>query len=262
MQIHELTYKRRIDEASFGGAIKNIGSAIGAVGAGIGKELASQAGFDTAGTVGASSDTKNGAFARAKALTVPMIKPQAIENQKLWNQLAAQKMAAAGVSSLSALPSDQMDELDDALRQQIAKNFLKGQTGNDYGQLPEKVVPQMKAEADKVVGLLDDAIDSIMNVGFNKTPAQSLDDWTKLVTAGFDAMRLLQFYPAPGTQQRVAASAVLTPKATALMNAIGLDQAGLVALKAAITKSNETINSAGTGSESLDDLLRAARLLQ
>ncbi len=265
MQIHELTHNRRqVDEISLGSIAqdaKNIAGAAGALGAGVAKSLAADAGFNTAGTVGAGTENTSAAFARAKSLTAPMIKPQAIANQKFWNQLATQQMAAAGVKSLSELPSDKIEELDKALRQQITKNFLRGQTGDDYGQLPEKVDPQMKAEAEKVVGLLDDAIDSILNLRFNKTPAQSLDDWTKLVTAGFDAMRLLQFYPAPGTKPRVAASGVLSPKATALMNAMGLDQTGLTALNAALKQSGETLNIKSTGSQSLDDLLRAAKLL-
>jgi hypothetical protein len=46
-----------------------------------------------------------------------------------------------------------------------------------------------------------------------------------------------------------------------LAAAIGLDPADIGKLKYAITAAGEKINAAGTGSQSLDELLKAAKLL-
>lgn len=262
MQIHELTQRQRVDEISLSGiaqGAKNIAGAVGAVGAGIGKELASAAGFDTSGAVGASTENTSAAFAKSKALTTPMIKPQAVANQKLWDQLVAQQLAAAGLSAASVPPPAQLDLLKKSLEKQIATNFLRNRIGNDYHDLPENIDDSMKSKATETVRALDSAVAKIINFGGVKTDAQSLNEWIELTTAAFDAMRLLQFYPAESARTRVVATGTISPKAAALMNAMGISNSGLVGLEAAIKRSGETVKS--TGSESLDDLLRAAKLL-
>lgn len=264
MQIHELTHKRSVNEASFGGAVGGAGAVLG----GIGKQLASTAsqstlGFDVTDNANDQNPYSPGtSFEKSKAMAAPLIRNQAAANQKLWNQTLSQQMAAQGATALNQLDPVQIDKMQINLQQQISKNFLQGRAGDDYHQLPERVDAKMKADAVRVVQQLDDAVDKIMDFsGTTKTAAQSSAEWIQLTTAAFDAMRLLQFFPAAGTQRATPSSAVLSPKATALMNAMGVDQAGLASLNAAIKKAGEKINAAGTGSESLDDLLRAAKLL-
>jgi hypothetical protein len=260
MQIHELTHRRQVSEASFGGAT----GALAAVAGGIGKQLASTASQKVLGTDVFDKDTQSPygtetSFEKSKAMAAPLIRTQAAANQKLWDQTLSKQMAAAGITALSQFPPDQIDNIKINLDQQINKNFLQGRLGDDYGRLPEKVDAKMRSEASKIVQQLDDAADDIMNFSLAKSPAQAQAAWIQLTTAAFDAMRLLQFYPAAG--QVTVASNALSPKATALMNAMGLEQAGLTALNAALRQSGEKINPAGTGSRSLDDLLRAAKLL-
>lgn len=261
MQIHELTHKRRVDEASFGGAVGGAKAIAGA----IGSQLASTAsqkilGTDITDTGGQTPYGGASSFEKSKTMAAPLIRNQAADNQKLWNQTLSKQMAAQGITALTQFSPDQIDNIKANLDQQINKNFLQGRLGDDYGKLPEKVDAKMRGEATKIVQQLDDAADDIMNFSVAKTPSQSQAAWIQLTTAAFDAMRLLQFYPVAGPAPTTA-SAALPPKVTALMNAMGMDQAGLGALNAAIKQSGEKINSAGTGSRSLDELLKAARLL-
>lgn len=258
MQIHELTHKRQVAEA-----------ALGAIAGGVAGQLASTASQKILGTdITDNSDSQNmyapgTSFEKSKAMSAPLIRSQAMANQKLWNQTLSQQMAAQGVTALNQLDPVQIDQMQLNLEKQISKNFLQGRAGDDYRKLPNLVDARARADATKAVQELDSAVDKIMDFSSTtKTPAQSLAEWTELTTAAFDAMRLLQFFPGQGKQTAPAGgSATLSPKAQALAAAIGLDPADLGKLKYAITAAGEKINAAGTGSQSLDDLLRAAKLL-
>jgi hypothetical protein len=67
----------------------------------------------------------------------------------------------------------------------------------------------------------------------------------------------------PGTANRSQAVGGLNdPRANALATTLGLDAADIAKLNAFVRRNNETINPQGTGSDSLDALLRAAKLLK
>jgi predicted TPR repeat methyltransferase len=57
-------------------------------------------------------------------------------------------------------------------------------------------------------------------------------------------------------------SGINDPAAGALARTLGIDATDLTKLNAYIRRQGETVNPKGTGSESLDALLRAARLLR
>jgi hypothetical protein len=57
-------------------------------------------------------------------------------------------------------------------------------------------------------------------------------------------------------------SGINDPQAAALARALGINATDLTKLNAYIQRQGETVNPKGTGSESLDALLRAARLLR
>jgi hypothetical protein len=59
-----------------------------------------------------------------------------------------------------------------------------------------------------------------------------------------------------------AASGLNDPQADALARTLGMDADDITKLNAFLRKNNETINPQGTGSPSLDALLRAAKLLR
>jgi hypothetical protein len=264
MQIHELTYKRRVDEASFGGAVGGAKAIAGA----IGSQLASTASQKILGTDVTDNSTSQNMYSpgtdfdKSKAMSAPLIRNQAMANQKLWNQTLSQQMAAQGVTALNRLDASQIDAMKLNLDKQISKNFLQNRAGADYRKLPDMVDPKVRNDAVKAVQQMDSAVDQIMDFSSaTKTPAQSLAEWTELTTAAFDAMRLLQFFPAQSRAAAPGGSATLSPKAAALAAAIGLDPADIGKLKYAITAAGEKINAAGTGSQSLDELLKAAKLL-
>ena len=67
----------------------------------------------------------------------------------------------------------------------------------------------------------------------------------------------------PGAANRTQATSGLNdPRADALARTLGLDATDVTKLNAFIRRQGETVNAQGTGSESLDALLRAAKLLK
>jgi hypothetical protein len=81
-------------------------------------------------------------------------------------------------------------------------------------------------------------------------------------TLAIAAARAAAQNQAPQAADRAVTSAGLNdPQANALARALGIDAAAIAKLNAYLRKNNERINPEGTGSPSLDALLRAAKLL-
>lgn len=107
---------------------------------------------------------------------------------------------------------------------------------------------QFKQAADAVVNSAADA----------QRNTQAVQAYLTLAIA---AARAAQQNTAPANRSAVT-SGLNDPRAGALAQLLGMDATDLTKLNAFIRQQGETINPQGTGSESLDALLRAAKLLK
>lgn len=199
------------------------------------------------------------AIEKATAASAPIIKQQAVEQQKLWAQAVNKEMAAQGVTSMSQLDPTTVDKMRINLRQQINKNFLQNKIGTDFNRLPGFVDKNQRQAAQAITQRLRDAEDKIMDFSVaNKTAAQSSAEWLELVQAAYDAMQLVQFYPASAKTQTATTTA--SAQANAALQAIGMTPQQLVKLNAVVKQSGGgKVNP--TGNQTIDGILKAAKLI-
>lgn len=201
------------------------------------------------------------AIEKATAAAAPIIKQQAVEQQKLWAQAVNKEMTAQGVTAMSQLDPVTVDKMRINLRQQINKNFLQNKVGTDFNKLPGLVDRSQRAAAQAITQRLRNAEDKIMDFSVaNKTAAQSSTEWLELVQAAYDAMQLVQFYPSTGKAQSTTATITANVQANAAMKAMGLTPQQLVKLNAIVKQSGGAkINP--TGNQTIDGILKAAKLI-
>jgi hypothetical protein len=108
---------------------------------------------------------------------------------------------------------------------------------------------QFKQAEDAVVSTIDNA----------QKNAQAVQTYFTLAVA---AARASQQQQPSATNRAETTSGLNDPRANALATTLGLDAADVAKLNAFIRRNNETINPQGTGSASLDALLKAAKLLR
>jgi len=106
-----------------------------------------------------------------------------------------------------------------------------------------------KQAEDAVVSTIDNAQEN----------AQAVQAYLTLAVAAARASQ--QERPSTANRAQVT-SGLNDPQANALARVLGIDATDLTKLNAFIRRNNETINPQGTGSASLDALLRAAKLLK
>jgi len=106
------------------------------------------------------------------------------------------------------------------------------------------------------------AIDNVISsVGDSEKNSQAVKEYLFLAVAAARAAHQQPSDAAPRQQSGVSAD-LGDSNADALAQAIGLNSAGIAKLNAFMRRTGETINPQGTGSKTLDALLRAARLLK
>ena len=103
------------------------------------------------------------------------------------------------------------------------------------------------------------AADAVVNSAANAQ--QNTQAVQAYLTLAIAAARAAQQNTAPANRSAVT-SGLNNPRAGALAQLLGMDATDLTKLNAFIRQQGETINPQGTGSESLDALLRAAKLLK
>lgn len=257
MQIHEIFQKKRVNEG-----------ALGSIAGGVASQLASTASQKVLGTdvfdkTGQDRSMGPESEQRARNAAKSMIPTQAATNEKLWNQAVASVMQQAGAPSADQLDSASKQRLTDNLLKQLHSNFLQNKI-KDYKQLPTVVnppqPPSQTPPADRVVASINAALDSIASLANMGNTQASKQDWLALATSAYDALALLQFHSKENEVAQTT-TGVADPKADALMKASGMSAPGLVGMATALKKSGEKINPEGTGSPSMDALLRAAKLL-
>ena len=175
------------------------GSRTGAVVSALGSRLRDKLAAD-AGLSGAPDTGDNNAYgdqrAAAARAAAPLINQQAREEMAKWNQAVANTVKQAGVSSPAQLPTATKQALSRSLMNQVYTNFLQGQLGKKYKDLPQYVDGKVQQEAAAQVAKLDNSIKAILN--FNapvSSPEAQMQRWQDLSQATYDMRSLLQFYP-------------------------------------------------------------------
>jgi hypothetical protein len=109
--------------------------------------------------------------------------------------------------------------------------------------------------------LFSQAVDQVMQTADD--PQQNSRAVQEYLTLAVAAARAEHQTTGPQTFTRAgAASGLNDPRADALARALDIDATDVTKLNAFLRRNNETINPQGTGSPSLDALLRAAKLLR
>jgi hypothetical protein len=99
-------------------------------------------------------------------------------------------------------------------------------------------------------------------VGSADNPQQNLQAVREYMTVATAAARAAHQVNNTSVGRAGAASGLNDPRADALARTLGMDATDVTKLNAFLRRNNETINPQGTGSESLDALLKAAKLLR
>jgi hypothetical protein len=104
------------------------------------------------------------------------------------------------------------------------------------------------------------AADDVVNSAAD--PQQNLQAVREYMTVAIAAARAAHQGDTTSVGRAGAASGLNDPRADALARTLGIDATDVTKLNAFLRRNNETINPQGTGSESLDALLKAAKLLK
>ena len=258
MQIHEITFKKRVNEG-FMDAVKGIGSIAAG---GVNQALGTNIGGTMAGAqVAPGSTAAQSASVQAAQTVVPKIAQQ---QNSLWTTNLQGMMANQRVQSLKQLDKE---ELNKALDAQI-NAMLKGTGINDWMMLPSSVDPGAfggagRQAAQKVVTYIDKATDQIVNNTFtadqvtNKIEAANLPAWNQIASMVIQIQNMAQFNSKNPQQKPGSAGTGFSTvqQAQAVINRAGISQAKLAALQT-ILKSAGPIKT-GTLSPSQKNLLQA-----
>ena len=275
MQIHEITFKKRVNEG-FMDAVKGIGSIAAG---GVNQALGTNIGGTMAGAqMGAGSIAAQKASTQLAATLAPKI---AQEQSKLWSQNIRGMMQNQQVMSPSDLDKN---ELVKAVNDQVNR-LLQTYNVANWKDLPNKVNPAAYGgsgtqAAKKVVQDMGMAINNLVkNVyapGAKTTNIQQANDaaWKQIADMVIQIQNLSQFASGTGAakagqpaqaQQASAARAVSTggvasPSTQAAMAALGTNPQGLAQLNALVKRSGgQKMNP--TGNQYVDALLKTAKLL-
>lgn len=257
MQIYEITYGKRLNEAagSLAGQASVAGS--GFMGALANKMLP---GANTNNPT--DSTTAANAQSKAAELSAPAVQALAKNQQALWTKIVQDLMAKTtsasgtkGVLSITAIPPQ---ELKQALMQQVNTKILSTASGRaitDYHDLPNRVDPATfggKAVqlAKQFVADIDASIDVILSTDPNKLNEPKLQQaWNNLVGKVYQATNMVEFQGGVGAQQKGIAKPANPLAAKA-------QQAGLTAAQQGL----KGVNIKPTGNAKADALLQAVGL--
>lgn len=139
---------------------------------------------------------------KAKQAAAPLIRKQAEEQQKLFNQAVLQYMSTQGVRDPAQLDSANKAALAQNLQSQIQKNFLQNRI-KDWKNIDSQVDPSQASKAQQLTAEIQSAVDAITDYTAKKNTNQQLQDWMQLSQATVDAMILTKFHPPAGQAQSV-----------------------------------------------------------
>jgi len=244
MQIHELTRRRPVQEASLGGAVGGLGAVVGStLGKAVVQGLAAGSGI-SADIISPGGLSSNGDRAGAAGkYTAQQAQPFAMQIQKAWAQMVQGQLKNSGATTLA-----QMDPADnDKLKTQLTAMVNDMINANSYGgsgyeNLAANVAadPEAQQAAKITSGTIAKAINDIFTATASPTAATNAAATSKMFltlaqNGILPAQHLLKFYPRSGAASNnatAAKSASITPGAQKLATALKADMASLPAAQA------------------------------
>jgi len=283
MQIHELTRPRQTNEAI---SLSNIKSAAGKIGnqvksaagkmgdriaqnpvaSALAQSINQNLGTNIGGAAAGASVAPGYAQQAATGATAPLIKKMAQEKAEMWDQTLAAAMNNEKTTDPGQLDSNNLT----AIATKMINNDLRA-LGNDYKKLATSVDPASmggkgQQMARDIVARIDKGIVELVNAvkDPSNTPKILKDinqkKWQELAGLIHTATSMAQFQRDASTKA-AATNPAADPQLNAVMQAMGVDAAGLMKLNAAVNQSGQKLNITSTGSPMVDSLLKAAKLL-
>lgn len=241
MQIHELTRRKSVQEASLTGFAGGLGSVIGSTLSKIGTQgLAAASGIpDSGSTVSANGNSANA----AGQYTQQQAQPFAMQIQKAWTEMVQGQLKSAGATNLAQIDPADNDQLKTQLST-LVNNMISANTygGPTYDNLAASVAddPVAQQAAKMTSATISKTINDIWTATSSPTAASNAAATAKmfltLAQSGIlPAQHLLRFYPKSGAASNsatTAKSAALTPGAKKLATSLKADMTSLPAAQA------------------------------
>jgi hypothetical protein len=188
------------------------------------------------------------------------------EKSEQWDQTLAAAMKNENTPYMSQLDGNNLT----TIATKMVNNDLRT-LGNDYKTLAANIDPASmggkgQQMARDIVTRIDNEITELINTAKNPSNnPKTLKDlnqksWQKLAGLIHTAMSMSQFQRGASTKSSTTNPAA-NPQLNAIMQAMGVDAAGLMKLNAAVRQSGQKLNVTSTGSSLVDSLLKAAKLL-
>jgi hypothetical protein len=238
MQIHELTRKRPIKEASVGGALGGAASVIGGIASQLVNKAATSQGLNPV-FGGQQKATISGAQDAAVSANDPLVKGLATAAAKEWKQTVSELMQSmkAPDGTMATRPSELPPaELQKALGDMVTR--LIGEPVNDYESLVNYISAEAhngtgKQYAAKLTSAIKKQIDAIVTqeqTAVKPDPNKESVLWTTLAQAIAGAKSEIEFSGGGGS--RVAARpGLLPPAAEQLADKLGISDQTVAALQ-------------------------------
>ena len=248
MQIHEVTRKRPIKEASVGGALGGAASVIGGIASQLVNKAATSQGLNPV-IGGQQKATGSGAQDAAFSATDPLIKGLATAAAKEWKQTVSELMQTMKnpAGQMATRPS----ELPPAQLQKVLGDMVSRLIGEPYESLVNKVSAEAhdgtgKQYAAKLTASIKNQIDAIVaqeQTAGKPDPNKESALWTTLSAAISDAKSELEFSAGSG-QGVVARPGLLPPEAQQLASTTKMSAETVAALKDHVKQNGNKITPA------------------
>lgn len=242
MQIHELTRRKLVQEASLGGAA----GGAWALAKGVASKVASQAITKATGMPDdrpAASSSGNSADA-AGVYTQQQAQPLAMQIQKAWAEMVQAQLKSAGATTLAQIdPADSgqlKTQLTKLVNSMINANSYSGPTYDNLAAsvaTDDPAVPQAaKMTSDTITKAINDIWAATATPTTTSNATATAKMFLTLAQSGIlPAQHLLKFYPKSGTisnDATTAKSAPIPPGGQKLAKALKADMASLPAAQA------------------------------
>jgi hypothetical protein len=235
MQIHELTRKRPVKEASVGGALGGAASVIGGIASQLVNKAATSQGLNPV-IGGQQKATVAGAQSAATAANNPLVKGLATAAQKEWKQTVSELMQK--MKTPAGLMATRPSELPPAQLQKALGDLVSRLIGEPYESLENSISAEArngkgKQYAAELKDTIDDQIAAIIaqeQTADKPDPNKELALWTVVAQAIAGAKSELEF--SSGRGQGVATRpGLLPPAAEQLADQMGMSDQTVAALQ-------------------------------
>ena len=248
MQIHELTRKRPIKEASVGGALGGAASVIGGIASQLVNKAATSQGLNPV-FGGQQKATVAGAQDAALAANDPLIKGLATAAAKEWKQTVSELMQSW--KNPAGQMATKSSELPPAQLQKTLGNMVTRLIGEPYESLANSISAEAhdgtgKQYAAKLTATIKNQIDAIVaqeQTADKPDTAKELALWTTLSGAITDAKNEIEFSSASG-RGVAARPGLLPPAAEQLADQMGMSDQTVAALQNHVKANNNKLTPA------------------